>query len=216
MFQYLDDWLINGETLAQTLRNRDLVYQWTIHLGFIVNEEKSDWIPSQRPVFIGACLDLDRGLAFPVEDRIFNIHSLISHVLAQPCVTARTWRALFGHMASLTDLVPDCRLHTRRLQFMVKDQWIQSSQPDTTMIFLSEEGTVELRWWLNGDNLRVGVPFAVRDPKLTIITDASKSGWGGHLGDQAVSGKWSPGQSRKHINWLELPSVFLTLQYLPS
>ena len=42
MFQYLDDWLINGETLAQTLWNRDLVYQWTVHLSFIVNKKKSD------------------------------------------------------------------------------------------------------------------------------------------------------------------------------
>ena len=56
-----------------------------------------------------------------------------------------------------------------------------------------------------------------RVPEMTIVTDASFYGWGGHLGDQTASGIWQPQWKSKHINWLELQAVWLTLQqFLPQ
>ena len=66
-------------------------------------------------------------------------------------------------------------------------------------------------------NLRVGRPFLHPDPTMSIVTDASKEGWGGHLGDLVVSGLWSRASAKRHINWLELQAVWLTLKhFLPQ
>ena len=52
---------------------------------------------------------------------------------------------------------------------------------------------------------------------MSIITDASKEGWGSHLGDLVVSGHWSKAWANRHINWLELQAVLLTLKhFLPQ
>ncbi|KAM7166314.1 uncharacterized protein RBU57_007209 [Macrochelys suwanniensis] len=44
-------------------------------------------------------------------------------------------------------------------------------------------------------------------PSVTITTDASLIGWGAHLGHHNVQGKWSPTETRLHINLLELRAV---------
>ena len=75
------------------------------------------------------------------------------------------------------------------------------------------ESLRELEWWASRANLTVGRPFLRPDPTMTIVTDASMEGWGGHLGDWVISGQWSSAWAKHHINWLELQAVWLTLQY---
>ena len=47
---------------------------------------------------------------------------------------------------------------------------------------------------------------------LQIFTDASKEGWGAHLGENTAGGTWLFPESKLHINYLELKAVFLTLK----
>lgn len=216
IFQYLDDWLVVGETLALTLRYRDTVRAITQEIGFILNEEKSDWVPTQFPLFLGSVLDLQRALAFPSDDRIDRLRRLILRILKSPASPARLWQSLFGHLASMIQLVPGARRHIRPLQYLVQERWTRA-QPDSTPITLTTGAREELQWWLRVPNLTSGVPFSTPDPELTVVTDASSFGWGGHLGDLTVSGTWSPEWSQKHINWLELQAVWLTLEhFLPQ
>jgi len=49
---------------------------------------------------------------------------------------------------------------------------------------------------------------------MTIVTDASGTGWGGHLGEITISGIWPKRYAKQHINWLELQAVWLTMQAL--
>ena len=46
VFQYLDDCLVVGETYQLALSYRVTVRLVTQRVGFVLNEEKSDWIPS--------------------------------------------------------------------------------------------------------------------------------------------------------------------------
>ena len=93
VFQYLDDWLVVGETYQLALSYRDTVRWVTQRVGFVLNEEKSDWVPSQFPLFLGSSLDLVRLLAFPSEDRIDRLQRLIPRVLKSP---ASLWRSLLA------------------------------------------------------------------------------------------------------------------------
>ena len=47
---------------------------------------------------------------------------------------------------------------------------------------------------------------------LQIFTDASKEGWGTHLGEHTARGTWSIPESKLHINYLELKVVFFALK----
>ena len=51
---------------------------------------------------------------------------------------------------------------------------------------------------------------------VQIFTDASKEGWGAHLGDVTARGDWSVPESHLHINFLELKAVLLALRRFQS
>ena len=54
-------------------------------------------------------------------------------------------------------------------------------------------------------------------PDLCLFTDTSDTGWGASLGDDHLSGSWSPLSSRFSINLQELLAVLLALRgFLPS
>ena len=130
LFQYLDDWLVVGGSYDLTLQYRYLVRTCVQEIGFLINEEKSDWVPTQFPSFLGSSLDLVRALARPSGDRIDRLRRLIGQVMKEGSSTARLWRSLFGHLASMMYLVPKARQHIRPLQFFVQNQWSQD-MPDT-------------------------------------------------------------------------------------
>ena len=69
-----------------------------------------------------------------------------------------------------------------------------------------------LQWWLKEDNVLTGQPLHPIKHALQIFTDASKEGWGARLNERAARGSWSPPESRRHINHLDLKAVFLTLK----
>ena len=63
-------------------------------------------------------------------------------------------------------------------------------------------------------NLTVGVQFPYPDHQVVLITDASLSGWGGHVNSNLARGIWSPLESREHINVLEMWAVERSLLHL--
>ena len=54
MHQYLDDWLLKNQSRSLVERQRDLTLFWVTKLGFLVNEGKSQLIPTQFPAFLGS------------------------------------------------------------------------------------------------------------------------------------------------------------------
>ena len=217
MHLYLDDWLLKNQSRSLVERQRDLTLFWVTKLGFLVNEGKSQLIPTQFPAFLGSTLDLINMLVFPSEKRVVRASRLASSLLARSPQPAKTWQKLLGHLSSLRELVPMTVTHTRLIQLMLHSQWTQVSDSPYLRIYPDRESLRELEWWASRANLTVGRPFLRPDPTMTIVTDASMEGWGGHLGDWVISGQWLRAWAKHHINWLELQAVWLTLQhFLPQ
>ena len=164
-------------------RQRDLTLFWVNKLGFLVNEGKSQLIPTQFPAFLGSTLDLINMLIFPSEKRVVKVSRLASSLLARSPQPAKTWQKLSGHLSSLPELVPMAVTHTRHIQLMLHSQWMQVSDSPYIRIYPDHESLRELEWWASRANLTVGRPFLRPDPTMTIVTNASMEGWGGHLGD---------------------------------
>ena len=73
MFPYLDDWFTVTETFALAIHNTDLVRHWAGHVGFLLNLKKSNLIPTQRPTFIGALLDLQTNTVYPTSQTVDKV-----------------------------------------------------------------------------------------------------------------------------------------------
>ncbi len=76
---------------------------------------------------------------------------------------------------------------------------------------LSDEAKHELSWWSNSVEGAYNV-VSHGQADTTMTTDASKTGWGCSLGSLSTGGSWDPGESQKHINWLEVKVTLLSLK----
>ena len=145
--QYIDDWLTHAQSSTRTGQFMQVILQLTKALGWLVNLEKSDLIPTQHFTFIGVVYDLQYQLMFPRLDRYLEIQKIIRHVLLVHTVSLREWQSLLGHLQSLADQVPLGRLHTRPLHQVLASRVSPVNPPDTIVPF-STKFIPHLEWWL--------------------------------------------------------------------
>ena len=212
LLRYLDDWLVlsSSETKAKESIRKLLSLCRT--LGIVINEKKSDLVPSQSAKYLGMTIDTGAGKVFPSLARVEKFLAVAERFCSMQSPPAQLWQVILGHLASLERLVPHGRLRMRSLQWHLKSQWSPESDPPSLPVALPEEARRDLSWWMVRDHLLVGVRFGTPAPDLHLYSDASSSGWGAHLLDQNVSGVWSAQEKLLHINLLEMKALFLALQ----
>ena len=181
-------------------------------LGIVINEKKSDLVPSQAAKYLGMTIDTGAGKVFPSLARVEKFLSVAERFCSMQSPPAQLWQVILGHLASLERLVPHGRLRMRSLQWHLKTQWSPESDPPSLPVALPEEARRDLSWWMVKDHLLTGVRFGTPAPDLHLYSDASSSGWSAHLLDQNVSGVWSDQEKLLHINLLEMNALFLGLQ----
>ena len=216
IFCYLDDWLLVANSRARLLDQLDFLLRKVQELGFLVNWEKSELTPTQHPTFLGAAIDIPAELARPSPDRIDTIIAAATRLRLRRRAPARSWLQFLGYLASLVDVLQDCRLLMRPFQFHLLKFYRPARDPLTRLIPNSPMIRGELSRWTRRASLLVGNPLRTAQPTVTVTTDASHLGWGGHCLGRTAFGDWSPGAPRAHINVLELQAVLLSLQsFLP-
>ena len=128
-------------------------------------------------------------------------------------VSAKDFLSLLGQLNAAADLVILGRLHLRPLQRSLHNQWQPQKLPLCHQTHITTEILQHLKWWLQEDCYRQGIPLKIDPPSHTIFTDASLSGWGAHVEPEGLlfHGVWTEDQSRLHINVLEMKAIFLSL-----
>ena len=213
---YLDDLLVLASDPEQLRLSLMLVMRTLCLAGYTLNLKKSDLAPTQDLVYIGGRLRTDLGRVFLPVDRREALLSVV-RVFARVGLffPAKAWMRLLGLMAASIISVRLARLRMRPIQSYFMAQWRSRDLNHKIMVPLSLMEC--FRWWLCADNLSEGMPFRSPQPSLTITTDASREGWGGHVNfsgqSRLFSGLWSlKERSSAHINLLELRAVFLMLR----
>ena len=135
------------------------------------------------------------------------------NILKKTSVSARDFLSLLGQLNAAADFVILGRLHLRPLQMSLHNQWQPQKFPLCHQIGITTKILQHLKWWLQEDLYRHGIPMKIDPPSHTIFTDTSLSGWGAHVEPEGLlfHGLWTEDQSRLHINVLEMKAIFLSL-----
>ena len=67
---YLDDWLLRSPTQDQCLKDSENLVKLVQELGWLINFQKSELVPTQNLDFLGYHFDLQRGLVFPTQKKL--------------------------------------------------------------------------------------------------------------------------------------------------
>ena len=179
-------------------------------LGFIINEEKSELVPTQQFSFLGEDYDLALGLVCPTLRKYHQIGILCGLLKKHPLQEALFLLKVLGVMNTMADVIPLGRLHMRPLQLYLLSQWSMSTQPLSYRIFLKFQE--HLLWWMDIHNIRQGKILHLPTETETLCMDSSRTGRGASL--NAVHGEWDQETlSKRSINWLELKAIDLALDY---
>lgn len=217
IYQYLDDWLLVGNRPEEVSSNRDFLLNLVEHLGLLVNWKKSELVPSQTFTYLGARFFLRDGAVGLSEERKGRVRETVGRLLHSPRCVVRTFLEALGVLASCIGVLPQARLRMRPLQLYLLSCWRPVTREISLSIPLRESLTEHWQWWLSETNLSQTTPFRPVLPSWTLVTDASRYGWGGFLLEgPSAQGRWTAEEQRLHINVLELKAVQLCLMAFES
>ena len=152
------------------------------------------------------------GYRYNLNQRVVNkIHNKIHFLLERRTCSVRQFMSLIGLLMATEKQLPLGRLHVRSIKWHLKRNWhIPESLQKNIPIPASLHP--HLKWWLQRDNFLPGQPLHPLQHAFQLFTDASREGWGAHLGDHTARGLWSLPESKLHINMLEHKAVLLALK----
>ena len=169
---YLDDWLALNAKRRFLLKIREIILSLFSRLGFLVNKEKSNLIPTQDIVYIGGRFCLDKGIVMPTPERIIKLRNAVLALLGKE-VTARQYLQTLGLMASCLEIIPNARLQMRPIQLHLLHWWKPVSRDLELLIPKSQHLREHLSWWLQEANILKGRSLSQIQASKIIATDAS-------------------------------------------
>ena len=206
---YLDDAIMFAEEKPQLLLDVQFTLRCLHQLGWLVNEQKSELVPTRRLKYLGAIIDTSIPAMYIPQDRLLTAQSAVRALLQRPA-SLHQWQVLLGLLTSLQDLTIRGRLMLRPLQVHVAH--FLHLEPKQA-IPLPETLRQHLQWWLQDKNVSTGSSLLPFETQTELFVDASLQGWGAHLLDQTAAGVWSDEQADLHINVLEFTAIVLAIRH---
>ena len=215
---FIDDGAGVGATFEKTKKHSYFVKNSLQLSGFIVNEEKSIWFPTEKMTWLGINVDLNNKIFTISDERLHSAVFALQFIInSLPYCTARILARFCGKIISMKFVMGDIvQLKTRRLYFAIESRVSWDSR-----IKLSEYNNVilELFFWkknLFKYNSKSIIAYSV--PRLIVCSDASDTGLAAYLynnNNLKVSFRnFSPSESQMHSTWRELFAIRFSLDSL--
>ena len=222
IIMYLDDGIAGTKSEQDTLLLSSIIQNDLKRFGFIIADEKSNWVPSQEITWLGLVWNMRTGHLRITHERLIKLIDSLSSVLTQlsngnRVVSVRFLAGIVGQLISAQPVFGQVvRLRTRRAYECIQDRISWKS-----LVYITPNCEKELTFWLNNsvELNTVGACFGhltedqVIDFKL--FCDASGEGYGGYImsfdGDYVpgttVYGNWDYNESQNSSTWRELEAV---------
>ena len=213
-----DGWLIDSDrdTCAVLATN---IWTDLRKAGFLTNDEKSQWCPSQILEWLGIIWNTINGTITISERRENSIAKSVDRILlSDHLVSARDLASLLGRIISGGAVFGNIsRLMTRYCSISVA-----SAQDWDSKFYLDQYCIRELYFWktnLKRLNCRVVTDSPHRMSNYVVYSDASATGCGAHLdinGEQVCNKQRDSVERRKSSTWRELSTILFALHsFLP-
>lgn len=213
-FFYIDDSLYQEADYQMAVNNTLMVQNFMESLGFVINKEKSTFIPTHRIIFLGHLIDSVAFKVFLPEDKIEKILVLSKSLLIKNQIRIRNLAKLIGLYSSASLAILYAHLHHRYLDIdKIRALSISGHNFDAFTV-LSEEAKNEIKWWIDNVVELNGRPIRNTQHIFYLETDASLHGWGAVFGKNSTQGRWNEEESLMHINVLELKAVLFSIKSL--
>lgn len=207
---YLDDWLLLGRTFSDCVQNLDITKKLLVSLGFIINEEKSIFVPSMKCKYLGMIINShELTLSLPQEKRARISSELQAFQKLRRC-SVRKLAQLTGLLVSACPGIEYGLLHTKELE-RCKFLNLKNDDDYEKIINIPDSLQIDIQWWLN-HILNSVRHIRCDDYHTEIFSDASTTGWGAACMGNTASGSWSNTERKKHINYLELLAACIALK----
>ena len=212
---YLDDMLIIGKSYEECAKNVEETRKLVQELGFIVNEQKSQIIPTQRCRFLGFIFDsLRMSIELP-EDKVQRTVELLNQFSRIRSCTIREFAAFVGTLVSRYPALKYEMIYIRPFEKKrARALGANNDNYDAKMSLLNKFQE-EFTWWKM--HIRpASAPMSEPMYDLEIFSDASRTGWGVFCKSRRGHGYWNGDDLEFHINVLELMAVFFGLKCFAS
>ena len=189
-----------------------IVNNTLIKAGFVVNSDKTDWVPSQKLTWLGFTVDTQSQLCYVTPQRILRIQSTIAHLIANPITTARKLAAFTGSLISTKFVLGDIvSLQTRSLYQVItqRKHWDNKIHLENY-----ESAQEEILFWernLSALNLK-GFSTAISTSHLHCYSDASDKALGVVFNDLSCHRNLSSAEQVMSSAWRELKAIQFGLQ----
>jgi len=209
---YLDDFLLLGQSLEDILTARDSMVHLLENLGFMINLEKSILTPCKRLEFLGVIVDSNSmSLCLP-EGKAQSLTALCQKSMSRKSLSTQELASLVGRLVATMPAVSHTMIQIRYLQRCLRSS-LQVNRSYQTVVTLSDEAILELKWWSVNLSLLQGKPLTSLPPDMIIQSDAAKTGgWGAHCQGWKTGGQWTKSEDQMHINVQELLAAHLAIQ----
>ena len=210
---YLDDLLNIAKTYEDCLKNVSITIQLYNRLGLLINDKKSQLVPSQVIKYLGFFIDSRSMFIYLPDEKKQGIIKKCISIKMKSIVSIQEVAELLGTLVSSCPGVEYGQLYTRKLEMDKIVSLVLSSQSYSAKMTISSEAMDDIDWWLkNVSSSRRKIRTDAYS--LTLTTDASPTGWGATIHKQETRGHWNYIESQKHINELELIGIYNGLQAL--
>jgi ribonuclease HI len=210
---YLDDILCMSNTKEGCQINLQTTKDFLEWLGFVINFEKSNFVPSKICQYLGFMFDSSNmTISLPLSKRQSLIEKISVFRRKQKC-TIRAFANLIGTITSVCPAVKYGWLYTKNFEREKYLALLHSQGNYDAFMRIPKNLLSDFDWWLK--SLPNCFNPLIKDKyKVTMYTDSSLKGWGIVRGSQKTHGFWSESQSNMHINYLELLAIFYGLKSL--
>ena len=211
---YLDDGIVMNTCNHKLILDCEQIRKDLHNAGFIVNEEKSNWIPAKKVKWLGFILDSSNNIFEVPRDKMARIKENIFVTIGdhRRCSAKRLAKAV-GQLTSLYHVFGTLvYMMTKNCQCYIANSSSWSFKSELTEAVLEE-----LRfWYLNLDDIqRQSYESVLSIPERIVYSDASGFGCGAFIQDMQgteLVEYWSLEERKFSSTWRELKAVELYLK----
>ena len=178
---YIDDILVQASTQEEAFYHAKIVSLVLMALGWSINWEKSNFVPSQEILHLGFIINTNNMTVKCPQDKVARLQTFCKETLKSGLISGHDLEKMLGTMESLRPVVPLAALHYRALQRQLLHCNLGERRP-AKLITLTKKSLINLTWWVSRAGFASNCTTFLREPEptLDIWTDASMIMGGGH------------------------------------